>query len=286
MVKNQRTKQREQRSLGDCCQWKANGQCVKGDKCSFRHDINKRWKITPSNPSPNSFMQQSERKLSRTRSPRGKSPSGRMSRWPCKDYLRGTCGRMREMDRDSEVLEAEAQVGEWLDCCARIASKELAPLHYLKNWHPPECLFYKSENGCRFGEKCSYAHRQVDEQPSKRSKKNGDKSAVAMLKITRQLACVFQDTEPPKSSSILRKSSNIRKPIRCVRFTKAVVRHADIGDQNPSLGMIFPGDPHQRNPNAPKFEDRSQEETQWQERCAREAAWRLDKKILKLKEKQ
>ena len=27
-----------------------------------------------------------------------------------------------------------------------------------------------------------YAHRQVDEQPSKRSKKNDDKSAVAMLK--------------------------------------------------------------------------------------------------------
>ena len=30
-------------------------------------------------------------------------------------------------------------------------------------------------------EKCSYAHRQVDEQPSKRAKKNDDKSAVAML---------------------------------------------------------------------------------------------------------
>ena len=32
------------------------------------------------------------------------------------------------------------------------------------------------------GKKCSYAHRQVDEQPSKRSKKNDDKSAVAVLK--------------------------------------------------------------------------------------------------------
>ena len=82
---------------------------------------------------------------------------------------------------------------------------------------------------------------------------------------TRQLGCVFQDMEPPKSSSILRKSSNIRKPFRCVKFTKAVVRHADIRDQNPSLGMICPGDPHQRNPNAPNFEDRSQEETDWQE---------------------
>ena len=64
-----------------------------------------------------------------------------------------------------------------------------------------------------------------------------------------------------------------------------MVRHAHIRDQNPSLGMICPGDPHQRNPNAPKFEDPSQEETEWQERCAREAAWRLAKNILRRKEK-
>ena len=31
-------------------------------------------------------------------------------------------------------------------------------------------------------EKCSFAHRQVDEQPTKRSKKNDGKSAVAILK--------------------------------------------------------------------------------------------------------
>ena len=33
------------------------------------------------------------------------------------------------------------------------------------------------------------------------------------------------------------------------------------------------------------FEDRSQEETEWQERCARDAAWRLVKSIQKSKEK-
>ena len=43
-VKNQGTKQRVQRILGDCWQWESNGQCVKGDNCSFRHDINKRGK--------------------------------------------------------------------------------------------------------------------------------------------------------------------------------------------------------------------------------------------------
>ena len=39
VVKNQGTKQRVQRVLGDCWQWEANGQCVKGDNCSFRHDV-------------------------------------------------------------------------------------------------------------------------------------------------------------------------------------------------------------------------------------------------------
>ena len=42
VVKNQGTKQRVQRILWDCWQWKTNGQCSKGDNCSFRHDINKR----------------------------------------------------------------------------------------------------------------------------------------------------------------------------------------------------------------------------------------------------
>ena len=88
-------------------------------------------KSSPSNPSPNSFMQQNESEASRTRSPRG-----RMSRWLCKDYLKGTCNNS-----------------------------------FCEKWHTPECLFYKTKSGCRFGEKCSYAHHQVDEQPTKRSKK-------------------------------------------------------------------------------------------------------------------
>ena len=86
----------------------------------------------------------------------------------------------------------------------------------------------------------------------------------------RQLGCVFQDMNPPKS--ILRKSLDMQKPIQCVKFTKAIARYTKIRDQNPSLGYICPGAPHERSPNAPKFEDRSQEETEWQEQGAREAA--------------
>ena len=285
VVNNQGTKQRVQRILGDRWQWEANGQCVKGNNCSFRHDTNKRGKSSPSNPSQNSFMQQSERKPSRTRSPRGKSPSGRMSRWLCKDYLRGTCNNS-----------------------------------FCEKWHPPECLYYKDKSGCRFGEKCSFAHRQVDTQPTKWSKSNNDKSAVALLEkgdwhergsVTdryhdrsgkpdkrsdkklgqnsskrqlsdaRQLGCVFQDMTPPKS--ILRKSTDMPKTIQRVKFKKAIARHTKIRDQNPSLGYICPGEPHERSPNAPKFEDRSQEETEWQELGAREAAWKLAKKCVQIK---
>ena len=37
------------------------------------------------------------------------------------------------MHREPEVLEAEAQVGKWLDCRARITSNELAPIHFVKS---------------------------------------------------------------------------------------------------------------------------------------------------------
>ena len=77
----------------------------------------------------------------------------------------------------------------------------------------------------------------------------------------------------------------MQRPIQRVKFTKAIARHTELRDQNPSLGYICPGEPHQRSPNAPEFEDRSQEETEWQEQGAREAAWKLAKSVLKLKEK-
>ena len=178
----------------------------------------------------------------------------------------------------------------------------------------------QTKSGCRFGEKCSFAHRQVDEQPTKRCKKNADKSAVAILKKgdwqergsvidqchdrpgkpgkrsdkklgqnssnrrfcdARQLGCVFEDMTPPKS--ILWKSTAMPKPIQRVKFRKAVARHTKIRDQNPSLGFFCPAE-HQRSSNAPKFEDRSIEETEWQEQGAREAAWKLAKSVFKLKE--
>ena len=65
---------------------------------------------------------------------------------------------------------------ECLDGLARITSKEFATTHFVKGG--------TLQNACStrprvvadlVKSKCSYAHRQVDEQPSKRSKKNDDK---------------------------------------------------------------------------------------------------------------
>ena len=115
--------------------------------------------------------------------------------------------------------------------------------------------------------------------------RNWDKnSSKRQSPDARQFVCVFQDMTPPKS--ILRKGPDMPKPIQRVKFTKAIARHTKIRDQNPSLGYICPGEPHERGPNNPKFEDRSQEETEWQEQGAREAAWKLAKRVLKLKEHQ
>ena len=94
VVKNQGTKQRIQRILGDCWLWETNGQCVKGDNCTFRHDIEKRGKDRLSNPSANS-----------------------------------SCSRVSENHREPEVPKAEVPVVECLDGLARSTSKERAITH-------------------------------------------------------------------------------------------------------------------------------------------------------------
>ena len=114
----------------------------------------------------------------------------------------------------------------------------------------------KKGNWQERGPVTNQCHDRSGKLDERSDKKLGQKSSQRRLSNARQLGCVFQDMEP-KSSSILRKSSDIRKPIRCVKFTKAGARHTKIRDQNPSLGMICPGEPHQCSPNAPKFEGRS-----------------------------
>ena len=61
-------------------------------------------------------------------------------------------------------------------------------------------------------------------------KKLGQKSSQGRTSDARHLGCVFQDMTPPKS--ILRKCTDMRKPIQRVKFTKAIARHTKIRDSN------------------------------------------------------
>ena len=157
---------------------------------------------------------------------------------------------MREMRREPEVPQERVLV---VECLARITLKELAQF-ILYKMAPSKMLVLQDQEWLQIWKKYSYAHRQVDEQPSKRSETNDVKSAMAMWKKNdllesiwqlvvnrdkshdrlgrpdvnrdtchelkqgrvgrrssnaRQLGCVFQDMEPPKLSSILRKSSDM-----------------------------------------------------------------------------
>ena len=219
---------------------------------------------------------------------------------------------MSENHREPEVPEEEVPVVERLDGLARVTSKEFATTHFVKSGalqnacstrprvvvglgksahtHIVRLMNNRQKGLKRMMTKGNWQEREpVTDQCHDRSgkpdksgdKKLGQNSSRRQFSDARQLGCVFQDMTPPKS--ILRKSTDMPKPIQSVKFTKAIARHTKIRDQNPSLGYICPGEPHERSPNAPKFEDRSQEETEWQEQGAREAAWKLAKSVLKLK---
>ena len=127
-------------------------------------------------------------------------------------------------------------------------------------------------------------HWKVEEQPNKRPKKGGDKSAVATVKDVRQLGCASQDVEPPESSTITRKGTKILGPIRRVRFSRAVLRPGNIREsKGPSLNEIQVKLPHQRSPYAVKFEDRSQED---KSDAPAEMRGDLPRNICKLKERE
>ena len=86
----------------------------KRDQCSFRHESNDHApKPTPKTATLSEPSMTRGRSVSRKRSSRGKSQTGRILRRPCRYFLQGTCTR---------------------SLC--------------EYWHPPECQFYKTESGC------------------------------------------------------------------------------------------------------------------------------------------
>ena len=80
-----------ERGQGECYQWKAKGQCSRGDKCSFPHDGDERAQPTPKTTPPSEPPAQRGRSVSRKKNLRGRSPSGKFDRQPCKNFFKGNC---------------------------------------------------------------------------------------------------------------------------------------------------------------------------------------------------
>ena len=82
---------------------------------------------------------------------RGRSPSGKRSRRPCRNNTRGNC------------TTPSCDYG-----------------------YPPECQDYKTHSGCKFGELCVLTHKEVDSLPNKKQKKTVGEGAVVSLKNSKQ----------------------------------------------------------------------------------------------------
>ena len=76
----------------------------------------------------------------------------------------------------------------------------------------------------------------------------------------------------------------MQRPIQRVKFTKAIARHTKTRDQNPSLGYMCPGEPHERSPMLRNLRIVHAKRQSGQELGARGAAWKLAKNVFKLKE--
>ena len=133
-----------QRWEEECCQWKATGQCSRGDSCSFSHGSKRGQKAQSPSPAPKAKTRFDGRKPSKGVGPRGKSPSGRKGQRACTNFLKGTT-------------------------CTN------SSCNY---WHPPEGQIDISVSGCKFGDQCLFRHTEADGEPSKKPKKSGGKEQL------------------------------------------------------------------------------------------------------------
>ena len=137
------------------------------------------------------------------------------------------------------------------------------------------CLNNKSEKYCVHGDKCHFRHVEAEGKPNEKSKKGGANGSVAIVKEFFQVCCESQDSDPRKS---IPREPRMLGTEHAVKFSKGTWHQIKIRERKgPSRGIIQKSAPHERCLCAPKFEERSHEETLHQERCARKSAWDLAK---------
>ena len=147
---------------------------------------------------------------------------------------------MREKVREEGLSEAAVCLGSHLDRRAGNSSKVIAQIYPAVIGIHPSFKDTKQSRCVRLAKSVRSRTGRLRKSQVKKRKKNGDKSAVAVLKDARQLGYVFQDVEPPKPSWIFSKSTKVFRPIKLVQFTKATLHHVNIREEiDPSLGKMF-----------------------------------------------
>ena len=119
-------------------------------------------------------------------------------------------------------------------------------------------------------------HREVDRKLNKKPKKTSGEVSLAIWRIP---SCEFQDAERPKSNSILRNGIESLEPMHSVSTWKIVKGrvHGKVW-----FSVLIFGSAGLRVPKF--FEDRSEEETLKQVRCARRDAWKMAQAFRKRRE--
>ena len=95
-----------ERGKGICYQWKAKGQCSRGDQCSFRHESHDRAKPTPKAAPSSEPPTPRGRSASRKKEPQRQKPVWEVQSTAVQNFLKGTCTKL-----------------------------------LCDYWHPPECQF-------------------------------------------------------------------------------------------------------------------------------------------------
>ena len=216
VVKNRKGMSGVEGGKGVCYQWKEKGQCSKGDQCSFRHESNDRAQkpdhnaATPSEPSLSRG-----RSVSKKRSIQCKNYHGAILRQPCSFFLKGICTR--------------------------------SPCEY---WHPPECQVYKTETGCKAGDKCLFPHHKVDEQPNKKPMKwplfltKEEKATTRMLWLLLKFFPLKEENSPGETRCKDSWDQFEKYDSLSLRHVQQVFRKR----KDHRIGKIQVKNPHQRSP--------------------------------------
>ena len=101
--------------------------------------------------------------------------------------------RMVEVYREERVSEVGAHLGSLLDNRAEITSMIGARIHLVIIGILPNVNSTKQNWDANSGKSTRLRTGRLKVNPAKIPNKDNDKSAVALLKDSRQLGCVFQD---------------------------------------------------------------------------------------------